>query len=150
MSRVVGSAGAAYGSLMRIWLRPRSRSFRAVFGLALLAWMALAAGALAAPLQMSMDMGMLAAMPAAAAQVATQPCDGMSMRAVAARHAPVAPSGHGDCCHDGCHCLSACNAAVTVPHLMMAVPLPHARMPFIGTVGLAQRPEMPPLRPPIA
>lgn len=148
MFSVVGSTGAAYGSRMRIWLRPRSRSFRAVFGLALLAWMSLAAGALAGPLQMSMDM--LAAMPATAAQVATQPCDGMSMQAGAARPAPVAPNGHGDCCHDECHCLSVCNTVLAVPHLMMAVPLPHARMPLVATVGLAQMPEMPPLRPPIA
>lgn len=134
---------------MRRWFRPRSRSFRVVLGIALLAWIMLASGAFAAPLQGWNAMKMAMTTPTAPLHTTTD-CDGMPMQQAATQQIPTAPMGHGECCHGGCACMTACNAVLAVPRLTIAVSLPRFATPVFATVGPAQLPSAPPLRPPIA
>ena len=134
---------------MRQPFRPRSRSFRAVLGVALLAWAMLASGALAGPRRMFDAMGVNATI-----QATTVHCDGMAMvpGPQTSIPAPMPPAGNGHaCCPDGgCHCASSCTGIVGVPYPGLELP------PIRGTVlSLAysqpmRAPSAPPLRPPIA
>lgn len=76
----------------------------------------------------------------------------MAMAGAESHHqgAPGTRMGHGDCCHGGCHCLSACNAALLVPFAATGVMPEHnpPRASIIADVLTAM--AAPPLRPPIA
>jgi hypothetical protein len=130
---------------MRHLPRPHSRYFRTVLVLAALAWVMLASGAMAAPLPMVM------AAQTVAFHASASDCDGMPMGPTAAPQspAPTTPTGSGNCCHGGCHCLSACNAALLVPRRVVVATFPRASLPTIATVDPIQAPIAPPLRPPI-
>jgi hypothetical protein len=123
-----------------------------VLAVALLAWTTLAFGA---PLQTVGVASMDSYSQVSASRTSAVHCDGMSMpvsamHAAAQRgHAPTMPAGHGDCCHGGCHCASACNAVLTVPRLATLAPVPHAALQIAAPVAPASMPEVPPLRPPI-
>ncbi len=138
-----------YARRMRCLPRPNSPFFRAVLAMALLAWTTLAFGMPA----MSASGGH-ARMPGARMQatMASLHCHGMSRASAGSHHrsAPAAPAGHGDCCHAGCHCLSACNAVLVVPATRVD-PLPPAGVALLPVLAHV-RPAVltPPLRPPIA
>lgn len=131
---------------MRHLPRPHSRYFRTVLMLAALAWVMLASSALAAPLPMS-AMGQTQASHASAPD-----CDSVAMAHAAAPQssALTTPMGTGNCCHGGCHCPSACNAALVVPRFVVVGTFSHASAPTIAVVDPVQAPSAPPMRPPIA
>lgn len=133
---------------------PRSRSFRAVLGVALLAWAMLASGALAGPLRIFNAMGVNATIQAAQAQATTVHCDGMAMvpgsRTSIPTPMPPAGNGHACCPDGGCHCASSCTGIVGVPYLGLELP-PIQSVVFSLIYFQAMRaPSAPPLRPPIA
>lgn len=134
---------------MRHLPRPRSRYFRTVSVLAALAWLMLGSGALAGPLQTSSAM---AIPPQSSSQVSAQPCDGVPMAHADTQRgqAPAMPMGNGRCCHAGCHCVSACNAVITVPRLVVAETFSRALLPVSTPADPAPVSSAPPLRPPIA
>jgi hypothetical protein len=130
---------------MRHLPRPHSRWFRTVLVLAALAWVMLASGALAAPLPMATTGQTLAS------HTSAPDCERVAMAHAAAPQSPppAVPMGHGDCCHGGCHCMSACNAAL-VPRFVVVETFSHASVPTIAAVDPVQAPSAPPMRPPIA
>jgi hypothetical protein len=144
-SRVAVHHGSEYVRRMRHLPRPHSRYFRTVLVLAALAWVMLASGAMAAPLPMVMTATTVAS------HASASDCEGMPMAHTSARQnpTPTAPMGSGNCCQGGCHCLSACNAALVVPRLVLVETFSHASVPTIATVDPIQAPIAPPLRPPI-
>lgn len=116
-----------------------------MLAMALLAWTALSLGA--PPVFAASALKTAQSQSASA----TLDCHDAAMAPSESQHpnAPAMPAGHGDCCHSGCHCLSACNAVLLVPcvaldttptHKSLAVPVPGAIATAIIT---------PPLRPPI-
>jgi len=151
-SRVERRLRQDYARRMRGWLRPNSKTFRAMLAMALLAWTALAFNAFARPLAM---IGGGAATQAAMVPGGTTGthCDGMMGQASPHSHpAPLHPAGdgHGCCQHGGCYCASPCNGIVGVPYLDMVWEALHAPVlvPVHVAPTLAQ--AAPPLRPPIA
>lgn len=139
-------------SVMRRSLHPRSRVFRSLLALALLAWTALAFNAFAQPLAM-LDSG-AATQPAMTmgGTVGTH-CDGMMGHASPSSHpASSHPAGNGHgCCQNGhCYCASFCNGIVGVPYRDMAWAPPHASVLVPVHVAPALAQSAPPLRPPIA
>ena len=138
-----------YAPRMRRLPRPTSTFFRATLAMAMLAWTALAFG-----MSVISPSGGHAPMSGPHTQFTetSSHCHGMTM-ASAGSHlhpAPAVPMGHGDCCHAGCHCLSACNAVLVVPAsplglLPPGAPAPTPLLAHVRPAGLA-----PPLRPPIA
>ena len=137
---------------MRHAFRPRSRVFRSLLALALLAWTALAFNAFAQPFGMLESDATQTAM--AAGTAAGAHCNGMAMgHASHGSHAaPSYPTGDGHgCCRNGhCYCASLCNGIAGVPWLDMAWASPHAPMPLPVPVASALAQTAPPLRPPIA
>jgi hypothetical protein len=136
---------------MRRWLRPRSRLFRTVLVMAVLAWTALTLNAFAQPLAMLDGSNGHAAM--ALGGSASAHCNGMPMAHAAPNSHPARShppgNGHGCCQHDGCYCISLCNGIAGVPCLdMVWVPL---RAPVLVPVHVAPAltQAAPPLRPPI-
>ncbi|HJP99109.1 MAG TPA: hypothetical protein VJ862_11150 [Rhodanobacteraceae bacterium] len=130
---------------------PRSRVFRSLLALALLAWTALAFNAFAEPLAMT-DSGGATQMTMAMGGTAGPHCDGLMGHASANSHpAPMRPAGHGHgCCQNGhCYCAPLCNGIVGVPYLDMAWAPQHppVLVPIHVAAALTQAP--PPLRPPI-
>ncbi|HEX5352689.1 MAG TPA: hypothetical protein VFW60_01270, partial [Rhodanobacteraceae bacterium] len=114
-----------------------------------LAWAMLASGAPAGSLRGSGSADMADAMQRVATRASAAHCDGMSMQQADSQRAPATPAGHG-CCQAGCHCLSTCSVALTVPPLRTTVSLPRATLPVLALEAPAWAPAMPPLRPPIA
>ncbi len=137
-------------SVMRRSLHPRSRLFRSLLTLALLAWTALAFNALAQPLVM-INSGAATQSAMAMGGTAGTHCDGMPMEHVSPRVHP-APShpaglGHGCCQHGSCYCASLCNGIVDVPYLDTAFAPLHA--PVLVPVHVAPaRVQAAPLLPP--
>jgi hypothetical protein len=136
---------------MRRLLRPRSRVFRSLLTLALLAWTALAFNAFAQPLAMFDGSNAQAAM--AMSGSASAHCSGMPMEHASpnAHPAPSHPAGngHGCCQHGSCYCASFCNGIVGVPYLDMAWAPLHAPVLVSVHVAPALTQAAPPLRPPI-
>lgn len=153
-SRVVDREGTRlFCRPMRHTLHPRSRVFRSLLVLALLAWTALAFNAFAQPPAL-IDSEAAMQTAIAADGAAAMPCDGMMMEhAFASVHpAPLPPAGHGHgCCqHGGCWCASFCNGIVGVPRLDMAWAPLHAPVLVPLRVVPMLAPTAPLLRPPIA
>lgn len=136
---------------MHRWLDPRSRRFRVVLSMALLAWAVLASGALMAMPHMTDTMGMATMMQMPASHAPTKNCDGMSMEHIGSNHhASVMPMGHGSCCHGGCHCPSSCTGVLVALYpLASAWPL-HTVISTFVPAEPALTLSAPPLRPPIA
>ena len=139
---------------MRQSLHPRSRLFRSLLALALLAWTGLAFGAFARPVTMDMVAMNMAMSKIAPASSMASHCDGMAMSNGSHASHP-APShspgqGHGCCSNGGCYCASLCTGIASVPSLVMT--WPPARDPALRPVHpqLALAISAPPLRPPIA
>lgn len=136
---------------MRHLLKPRSRLFRSLSILALLAWTMFAFDAFAHPLAMADASASMASMTTGNA---APHCDGMPAVGMPhAAHHPVpsqpAGSGHG-CCHNGgCYCASLCSGIVEVPY--PGVVLQHVRDPAVSLIHSDPVPvhSAPPLRPPI-
>lgn len=139
-------------SVMRHPLHPRSRAFRSLLVLALLAWTALAFNAFAQPLAMFDGSTAQAAM--AMSGSASAHCSGMPMEHASsnAHPAPLHPAGngHGCCQHGSCYCASFCNGIVGVPCNDMAWVSPHAPVLVPVHNAPALTSAAPPLRPPIA
>jgi len=135
-----------YARRMRHLPRPRSTIFRIVLAMALLAWTALALGAPRTPVPMGA--------PHAQMNAVDMPVHCMGMpRAHAIPHphsAPVVPGGQGDCCHGGCHCLSACSVALLVPFAGAGTIPKAGRERAQVTAIVLTASAAPPLRPPIA
>lgn len=119
-----------------------------MLGMALLAWVMLASGAMA-PFQVPGMVGMHAMAQATAATAMTH-CHGVPDEAAAAPHALPTPDPHGDCCHAACHCMAACNAVAAVPRVDFSVDLSKALLPAVAHAGYTPAAPAPPLRPPIA
>jgi len=143
-------AGSWYVAGMRHLLRSRSRYFRAVLVLAALAWIMPASGALAGGTARMLDA--TASAQSVQLQAVAPRCDGSAMTCTASQlgHAPALPMGSGGCCHGGCHCVSACNAVLSVPRLVVAEPWLHAAFPIAAPADPVPALSAPPLRPPIA
>ncbi|MBN8735973.1 MAG: CopL family metal-binding regulatory protein [Xanthomonadales bacterium] len=138
---------------MRRSLHPRSRIFRSLLVLALLAWTALAFNAFGQPLAM-IDSGATTTQAATAMDgAAGTHCDGMPMGHVSpsSHPAPAHPAGdgHGCCQHGSCNCASLCTSIVDVPYLDMAWAPLHAPVLVPVHVAPALTQAAPPLRPPI-
>lgn len=136
-----------YASRMFRLPRPNSTIFRLTLALALLGWTALAFGA---PPRVDVD-PMQA--PQAQAQVthATVHCQGAM--AAAGMHevpAPMAPTGHDDCCQTACQCLAASTAVMTVPWVWVAFIPSAGQGSTVPKTPVPPAPAAPPLRPPIA
>jgi len=137
---------------MRHLPKPRSRLFRSLSILALLAWTMFAFDAFAHPLAMSS--GSVAAISTAMAKAASH-CDGMLMLGSSQNlHHPTpsqpAGNGHG-CCHNGgCYCASLCSGVASVPYLGVALQPVHD--PALSLIRSEPVPvqSAPLLRPPIA
>lgn len=143
-------AGVGYVRRMQRPFHPRSRGFRVVLAMALLAWAMLAWGATAMPMQMDGAIAAASAQPADP-HASAAGCDGLQVAHTAPHRDPVPPPmGSGDCCHGGCHCLSACNAVLAVPRFVVAGPWSHAAFPVAAPADPVPVPGAPPLRPPIA
>lgn len=153
-SRVAPRRGGDYVCRMRCPFHPRSRSFRAVLGMAMLAWAMLASGALAGPLRMFDAMGMNTAIQAAQPQSTKVHCDGMAM--VPGSHtsipAPMPPAGNGHgCCPNGsCYCASLCTGIAGVPYLGLEMQPIHGTVFSLIYSEPVRALSAPPLRPPIA
>lgn len=137
--------------VMQRLLRPRSRSFRCLLMLALLAWTAFALDAMAHPLAMVGGMGHAAGM--VMGQATPSHCEGMPLPdAATSTPAPAYPigSGHGCCAFGHCLCAAFCSGIAGVPRLDMTWVPPHAPglVPIDAPPALAR--SVPPLRPPIA
>lgn len=132
-------------------LRPRSRLFRSLSILALLAWTAFAFDAFAHPLVMSGDPASMISMTTsnAAAHCDGTPASGMPR----ATHHPVssqsAGNGHG-CCHNGCWCASLCSGIVDVPYLGVVLQPTHDSAVSLIHSDPVPVHSAPLLRPPIA
>jgi hypothetical protein len=138
---------------MRRSLHPRSRVFRSLLALALLAWTALAFNAFAQPLAMT-ESGATTQMAMAMGGAPATHCDGMTTGHASPNAHPAPPhpvgNGHG-CCQNGhCYCASFCNGIVGVPYIDMAWAPPHAPVLVPVHVAPALAQTAPPLRPPIA
>jgi len=134
-------------------LRPRSRIFRCLLMLAVVAWTAFAFEALAHPLIMGGQAGNMAS--STPDQAMPPHCKGMTSTQTASATSPPAPShpaegGNGCCAFGHCDCASLCSGIVEVPSLAMTWPPTHdpALAPVHAAVLLA--PVAPQLRPPIA
>jgi hypothetical protein len=138
---------------MRYALRPRSRAFRSLLALALLAWTALAFNAFAQPFVMTDGGAAMQTAMAMGGSAATH-CDGMQMGDASpnSHPAPSHPASHGHgCCQNGhCYCASFCNGIVGVPYLDMALAPVHTPLLVPVHVAPALTQTAPPLRPPIA
>ena len=137
---------------MHHWLRPRSRLFRSLSILALLAWTAFAFDAFAHPLVMSG--GSMTAASTATAKAASH-CEGMPMMGTpqSLHHpAPSQPAGNGHgCCHNGgCYCASLCTGIVGVPYLGLEMQPIHGTVISLIYSQPVRALSAPPLRPPIA
>ena len=127
--------------------RPSSTWFRLSLAFAWLAWTALAFGA----------PPVTAANPAHAPQSQAQPANGVAhcqgaMIASAGSHvlpAPMASTGHGDCCQTTCRCLAPSPAAMTVPWIFVAFIPPGGDWPAGCNTPVSPLPAAQPLRPPI-
>lgn len=116
-SSIAPCAGVGYRRRMRWWFRPRSRCFRVVLGMALVAWTAFALDTFAHPVMMS-------AAPTSHASTAmagmSSPHAGtLTMSTPNTSHdpAPTQPDGHG-CCQNGhCHCASFCSGVAGAPSI---------------------------------
>jgi len=150
---------------MRSLLRHRSRLFRAVLALALMAWMTLAAGAFAAPLPappmqhglpgsatrtvvaMTMAMSNLGAHCAGTSRSASQ-----RFASAKLTHVP-ATSGHDGscpCCNGtGCTCASMCGGMTAIAYATPVFDAAQAALPRPDTHAPAAAHFAPPLRPPI-
>lgn len=132
---------------MRHLLRSRSRLFRSLSILALLAWTTFAFDAFAHPLIMSGGSAGMASMPTG--NSASQ-CDGMPH---AAHHpAPSHPAGNGHgCCHNGgCYCASLCSGIAGVAYLGAPLQPVHDAVVSLNHSDPTPVHSAPPLRPPIA
>lgn len=120
-----------------------------MLAMALLAWATLAFGVPA----MSPPAGQAPAMQSHARVKACTHGHDMAMAPSGSQHphAPGMPAGHGDCCHGGCHCLSACSVVLLVPFVALGAAPAH-RSPSVSglVVGVVPATAAPPLRPPIA
>lgn len=138
-------------SIMRRSLHPRSRVFRSLLVLALLAWTALAFNAFAQPLAMLDGGNVQSAMTVSGS--ASAHCNGTPMEHASpnAHPAPSHPAGngHGCCQHGSCYCASLCTSIVDVPYLDMAWAPLHAPVLVPVDVAPALAQAAPPLRPPI-
>lgn len=137
---------------MHHWLKRRSRLFRSMSILALLAWTAFAFDAFAHPLVMSGDPASVVSM---ATGNAASHCEGMpaaGMPHVAHHPSPSYPAGNGHgCCHNGgCWCASLCSGIVGVPYLGIALRPVHASAVSLIHSDPVPVHAAPPLRPPIA
>lgn len=128
-------------------LRPRSRLFRSLSILALLAWTAFAFDAFAHPLVMA---GGSAGMASMATGDSASQCDGMPNAAHHPAPSNPAGSGHGCCQNGGCYCASLCSGIAGVPYLGTALQPVHD--PAVSLIHSDPTPvhSAPPLRPPIA
>jgi hypothetical protein len=128
---------------MRHLPRPRSTIFRIVLAMSLLAWAALALGAPRMPVPMG-----VAHAKTNAVDVSVH-CAGMP-QAHAPSHLHSVPVGQGDCCHDGCHCLSACSAVLLVAFAAVGTAPDSGQLRMRAAADVATVSAAPPLRPPIA
>jgi len=133
-------------------LHPRSRVFRYLLALALLAWTAFAFEAMAHPLVMSGQMGNMASRTTG--QAMSPHCKGMPSTHTASAASTPAPShpdegGHGCCAFGHCDCASFCSSIAGVPSLAMTWPPLHD--PALSPVDAGAPPVVfaPRLRPPI-
>jgi len=132
-------------------LHPRSRVFRYLLALALLAWTAFAFEAMAHPLVMSGQMGNMASRTG---QAMSPHCKDMPSTHTASAASTPAPShpdegGHGCCAFGHCDCASFCSSIAGVPSLAMTWPPLHD--PALSPVDAGAPPVVfaPRLRPPI-
>lgn len=145
-------SGEAILLVMRRSLQPRSRVFRCLLMLALIAWTAFAFEAMAHPLVMN---GQMENMANPTTGQATSPhCKGMASAHFAPGASTPAPShpgeaGHGCCAFGHCDCASFCSSVAGVPSLVMTWPPLHD--PLLGPVHVGVLPATfgPRLRPPI-
>lgn len=148
--QVVDRAGRVYAVVMRHSLHLRSRIFRSLLALALLAWTALAFNAFAQPLAMT-ESDAAATHMAMGGKAGTH-CDGMAGQASPNFHPALSHptgNGHGCCQNSHCYCASFCNGIVGVPYIDMAWVPPHATVLVPVHVAPALAQNAPPLRPPI-
>lgn len=137
---------------MRHLLSPRSRLFRSLSILALLAWTAFAFDAFAHPLVMSGSATGVASMSTSNAALHCEGLPASSAPHTAHRPAPThaAGNGHG-CCHNGgCYCASLCSGVVGISCLGVALQPAHDPAITLLYSDLVPAPSAPPLRPPIA
>lgn len=126
----------AYAPPMRHLPRPQSTLFRIVTALALMAWTALAFGALPSS----------GAAPDCASATATPMVMGGGHAAAPAK----VPAGQPDCCHAVCHCLAPFAVVVVVPPALDNA-IPRVRLVFVfASAEPVVATVAPPLRPPIA
>lgn len=138
------------GYSQRMQHLPRSRYFRVVLAMALLAWTSLAFGASLGPMPMSAA-SMTGSPVQTTSHAASAQCDGTPIVHAASHHghAPAMPIGHGDCCQSGCHCLAACGAVMTVPGPFTAQQYAQAPLTVLESANPTLELITPPLRPPI-
>ena len=136
-----------YAPPMRHLPRPRSTTFRIVLAMALLAWATLASGAPRTPGSMGDAHARMNA-----ADVSMHCAGAPQAHATSHLHsAHTTPGGQGDCCHGGCHCLSACSVVLLVPFVALGATPGHKLSPVSGlALRVVPATAAPPLRPPIA
>ena len=136
---------------MRRFLRPRTKTFRVMLSLALLAWTSLSFGALVWPMSAAGATAPSSSMQAMSSHVTVAQRDGMPMAHTALNHSqvPVMPMGQSGCCHGGCHCPSACGVAVIVSRPLTVQEYAQAPLPALESANPALALITPPLRPPI-
>lgn len=150
-------------AVMRRLLRPRSRLFRLLLAMALLAWMTLTAGAFAASASMtamqpvhttSSQRGehgvMTTSAPCAEMAHAVAPAASMPHATVPDRPASIGHDGNCPCCDGtGCACASLCGGMTAVARLAQAFDPMRIALPPLGVHAPAVAHAAPLLRPPI-
>lgn len=144
--------GESMLSVVRRSLHPRSRIFRSLLVLALLAWTSLGFNAFAQPLAM-IDSGAATQAAMAMGGAGGTHCYGMTTGPASPDSHPApshpAGNGHGCCQHGSCYCASLCNSIVGVPYLDTAFAPLHAPVLVPVHIAPALTSTAPPFRPPI-
>lgn len=138
---------------MRRSLHPRSRVFRCLLILALLAWAAFAFDAVAHPLAVADGMGSMAGM--AMGHTTSSHCNGMTPSHAstlgASTPAPSHPAGtgHGCCAFGHCLCATFCSGIAGVSGFDVTWEPPHDPALVPAYIAPTSVRAAPPLRPPI-
>jgi hypothetical protein len=161
--RFIGERGGLYSSVapiailgylppMRWWFRPRSRCFRVVLGMALLAWTAFAFDAFAHPLMMGAAPAAHASATAAGMSAPSEGMPAMAMPHTSHATVPVQPigNGHGCCQNAHCYCASFCSGIAGAPGMTATVAPPQGQTFMAVGDELVPTPFTLFLRPPIA